>query len=78
MMFEKIREILSSQFDVNKDDITMETSMIGDLGIDSLDLLDVVMALEDEYSIAIDIESEMDGINTVGDVVEFLKSRGVE
>lgn len=77
MMFEKVREIIAEHFDVNPEDITMNTSLQDDLGVDSLDILDMVMALEDEYSIAIDIETEMDGIATVGDVVEFLKSRGV-
>lgn len=78
MMFERVREIIATTIDVNADEITMETSLQDDLGADSLDILEMIMVLEDEYSIAIDIESEMADITTVGDVVEFLKSRGLE
>lgn len=77
-MFEKIRDIIAEHFEMDVDGITEDTSLQDDLGADSLDILEMVMCLEDEYNVEIDIEEEMDKIRTIGDVVEFLKSRGLE
>ena len=76
-MFENIKKIIADQFDVDVDEITGDTSLREDLGADSLDLLDLVMALEDEYSIEIDVEEELNSIQTVGDVEEYIKSKGI-
>ena len=57
--------------------ITPETSFKDDLGADSLDLFELVMALEDEYNVEIPAE-ELTDLNTVGDVIEYLKNKGVE
>ena len=76
-MFENIKKIIADQFDVDVDEITGATSLREDLGADSLDLLDLVMALEDEYSIEIDVEEELNSIQTVGDVEEYLKRKGI-
>ena len=51
MVFEKIQEILSNQFDVDADSITADTDIVDDLGADSLDLVDMLMSLEDEFNI---------------------------
>ena len=77
-MFEKICEILAEHFDVDAADITPDTSLKDDLGADSLDMAEMVMILEDEYSLSINIDEEMKDINTVGEIVDFLKSRGLE
>ena len=76
-MFEKIQEIVAEQLSVEKDSITMDTSFKDDLGADSLDLFELVMALEEEYDIEIPTE-DLEKINTVNDVVEYIKSKGIE
>jgi len=76
-MFEKILEILQNQLSIDVTGVTEETSFRDDLRIDSLDLYEVVTALEDEYGIEIQPE-DLDGIRTVGDVIEFLASNGIE
>jgi len=76
-MLEKMREIISEQLNCEANSIFMETSFKDDLGADSLDLFELVMALEEEYSIEIPSE-ELAELATVGDVVEYLKAKGVE
>jgi len=76
-MLEKMREIISEQLNCEAHSIFMETSFKDDLGADSLDLFELVMALEEEYSIEIPSE-ELAELATVGDVVEYLKAKGVE
>ena len=74
---EKMREILAEQLNCDGSTITMETSFKDDLGADSLDLFEMVMALEEEYSIEIPAE-ELSDLATVGDVIEYLKGKGVD
>ena len=76
-MLEKMREIIAEQLNCEAESIQMETSFKEDLGADSLDLFELVMALEYEYSIEIPSE-ELQDLTTVGSVVEYLKSKGVE
>ncbi len=76
-MFEKMKDIIAEQLNCDADSIGMETSFKDDLGADSLDLFELVMALEEEYGIEIPAE-ELTDIETVGDVVEYLKELGVE
>ena len=76
-MLEKMKEIIAEQLGVEEDEITLETSFKEDLGADSLDLFELTMALEEEYDIEIPAE-ELGEIETVSDVVEYLKSKGVE
>ena len=76
-MLEKMREMIAEQLNCEADTITADTSFKDDLGADSLDLFELVMALEDEYNIEIPAE-ELSDLNTVGDVLEYLKDRGVE
>ena len=76
-MLEKMRELIAEQLNCEADTITADTSFKDDLGADSLDLFELVMALEDEYNIEIPAE-ELSDLNTVGDVIEYLKDRGVE
>ena len=76
-MFEKILEILQNQLSIDVTGVTEETSFRDDLRIDSLDLYEVVTALEDEFGIEIQPE-DLDGIKTVGDVIEYLAANGIE
>ncbi len=75
MIFEKVREVLSTQFGVEPDTITMDTGFKDDLGADSLDLVDISMALEEEFDIEEMSEDEVSSIKTVGDLVHYLQGR---
>ncbi|ATD54938.1 acyl carrier protein [Clostridium chauvoei] len=72
-MFEKIREIIAEKLSISEDDITMEASFVEDLNADSLDLVELMMALEDELDMEIPDE-EAENFKTVGDVVKYLKA----
>ena len=76
-MLEKMRSILEEQLNCEGDIITEETSFKDDLGADSLDLFELVMALEEEYGIETPAE-ELTELETVGSVIEYLKAKGVE
>ena len=76
-MLEKLKEIIADQLSVDESEIELSTSFKDDLGADSLDLFELVMALEDEYNIEIPAE-ELTELATVGDVIEYLKGRGIE
>ncbi len=76
-MLEKMREIIADQLSIDADTITEESKFKEDLGADSLDLFELVMALEDEYSVEIPSEDLQD-LLTVGDVINYLKGKGVE
>jgi len=71
-MFEKVRKIIAEQLGIEEDEITMESSFIDDLGADSLDIVELIMALEEEFDLEIP-DSEAEKITTVGDVVEYIK-----
>ena len=77
MEFEKLKKIIAEVLNVDPDEITMETTFKDDLGADSLDLFELVMALEDEYSVEIPAE-DLQNLATVGDVMNYLKEKGVE
>ncbi|MDO5038178.1 acyl carrier protein [Clostridium sp.] len=72
-MFEKIQEIVSEKLSIDKDEITMDSSFIDDLNADSLDIVELIMALEDELDMEIPDE-DVEGFKTVGDVVEYVKN----
>ena len=72
-MFEKLKDILVENFDVNEEDITLDTELAGDLGISSIDFADLVMTCETEFDIEIDDEA-MNKLVTVGDVVSYLEN----
>ena len=72
MVFEKIKTILSEQFDVEEDAITPETNIADDLGADSLDVVDMLMSLEDEFDVEIPDE-EIERIRTVSELVTFIE-----
>ena len=72
MEFEKLQEIISSVLNIDESEITMDTKFIDDIGADSLDLMQVIMAIEEEFEIEIP-EEEAEKIVTVGDAVEQIK-----
>ena len=76
-MLERMKEMIADQLGVEEEIVTMEASFKDDLDADSLDLFELVMALEDEYNVEIPAE-ELTDLNTVGDVIEYLKNKGVE
>lgn len=75
MVFEKVKAILSEQFDVEEDSITLESSITEDLGADSLDVVDLLMSIEDEFEVEVP-DSEVENIKTVGDLVKYIVYRG--
>ena len=76
-MLEKMKEIIAEQLSVDESEIELSSNFKGDLGADSLDLFELVMALEEEYDVEIPSE-ELENIATVEDVIEYLKAHGVE
>lgn len=76
-MLEELRTMIAEQLQCSESEITMETSFKDDLGADSLELVELIMALEDKYDIEIPAE-ELTDLKTVGDAVEYLKNRGIE
>lgn len=76
-MFEKVKAVIEEKLNADGAEITMETSFKDDLGADSLDLFELVMALEDEFGTEIPSE-DLENLTTVGSVIEYLKSKGIE
>ena len=72
MIFEKVAAILAERLDAEEDAITLDTSLVDDLGADSLDVVDLVMTLEDEFDMEIPDE-DITEVRTVGDVVKYLE-----
>jgi len=73
MIFEKIKEALATQFEVDPDSITRDTDIMKDLGADSLDLVELIMSLEDEYGVSVTDESVYEH-KTVGEIADFIES----
>lgn len=76
-MFERVKEIIEEQLNLDGVEITETSSFKDDLGADSLDLFELVMAFEEEYGIEIPPE-DLEKIATVGDIMEYMKNKGVE
>lgn len=76
-MLEGMKEIVMEQLNVEKSEIKMDSNFKEDLGADSLDLFELVMALEEKYSVEIPAD-DLDKIATVNDVINYLKDKGVE
>ena len=72
-MFEKVRDLLAEQLEINPDTITMETNIMEDLGADSLDVVELIMALESEFGIMINDETAATLV-TVSEIVKFLEN----
>lgn len=73
MVFEKIKAILSEQLDIDEDNITTDSLIVEDLGADSLDAIDIVMSVEDEFGIEVPDEI-VEKMESVGDIVTFVEN----
>ena len=76
-MFDKMKEIVAEQLSCDASEVELSTNFKDDLGADSLDLFELVMALEEEYDVEIPQE-DLASINTVEDVINYLKDKGIE
>ncbi len=72
MVFERIREIMCEQLDLEEDSVTMESDIMEDFEADSLDLVDLVMSLEDEFNMEVP-DDQIENSRTVGDVVRYIE-----
>ena len=77
IMLEKMKKYIAEQLNVEEDEIGMDTDFKDDLGADSLDLYELAMNLEDEYSIEIPID-DLQKMHTVGDVITYLNEHGID
>ena len=73
MVLEKVKAILAEQFDVEDDKITADTDLHEDLGADSLDVVDLLMSIEDEFEVEVPDE-EIENIKTVGSLVSYIEA----
>ena len=73
MVLEKVKAILAEQFDVDEDKITADTDLQEDLGADSLDVVDLLMSIEDEFEVEVPDE-EIENIKTVGSLVSYIEA----
>ena len=73
MVFEKVRNIVSEQLGIDADQITLDSAFIEDLGADSLDVVELVLALETEFDMEIP-EEEAENVSTIGDVCDYIKA----
>ena len=73
MVFEKIRKILCEQLDLEEDDVTVESNIAEDLGGDSMDVVDLIMSIEDEFGIEVP-DDQVENIKTVGDIVNYIEN----
>ena len=72
MVFEKLKEIISEQLDIDESKITMDSELIEDLGADSLDVVDLVMSIEDEFDMEVP-DDAIENMKTIGDAVKFIE-----
>ncbi len=73
MVYEKVKQIICDQLDLEEDVVTLEANILEDLGADSLDIVDLVMSLEEEFDIEIPDE-QVENIKTVGDIVKYIEA----
>lgn len=74
MSFEKVRKLLCEQLNISEDKVTMESKFIDDLGADSLDVVEMLMTLEDEFNITVTDEESV-SLKTVGDICKLIDSK---
>ena len=72
MIFEKVRDVLAKQFEIDPETITPDTNLLDDLGADSLDVVELIMSVEDEFGIVIDDEAASN-LLTVRQIVDFIE-----
>ena len=74
MAFDRIKELIIDRFDIEADKITPETNIIEDLGVDSLDVAELLLVIEDEFGVAVP-EEKIVALKTVQDIVDFVESK---
>ena len=74
-IFKTMQDLIAEQFAIDADEISMESSFVDDLGADSVDLVELVMAMEEEFDMGEANEDELAGLKTVGDAVNFVASK---
>ena len=74
VIFDKLKELVVDQLGVEEDEVTMEATMQDDLGADSLDLVDLVMSVEEEFGVKV-ADEDLENIKTVGDIVNYIEER---
>ena len=74
-IFNTMRQLIAEQFALEQDEISLESSFVDDLGADSVDLVELVMAMEEEFEIGEIDEEDLQGLKTVGDCVRYLSSK---
>ena len=72
MVFERIREIICDQLDLEEDKVTMDSDIMEDFEADSLDVVDLVMSIEDEFGLEVP-DDQIENVRTVGDVVRYIE-----
>ncbi len=77
MTLDTVKNIIAGQLDIDEDEITMEASIIDDLGADSIDVVDILIAFEDEFDVKIPDE-EVEQFKTVGDIVRYIEEKTAE
>lgn len=75
-MLEKVKQIISEKLNVSESEVELDTNLTDDLGADSLDIVELVMAFEEEYDVELPTE-KLEEIATVSDIIELMKSMGV-
>lgn len=75
MVFEKLAKLIAEQFGVSEDEITMDTSFVGDLNATSIDIVDLMLAVESTFDLDEIEEDALEKVKTVGDVVNYISDR---
>ena len=73
-IFKTMQDLIAEQFAIDADEVTMDSSFVDDLGADSVDLVELVMAMEEEFDIGEIVEEDLQSLKTVGDCVRYLSS----
>ena len=74
-IFKTMQDLIAEQFAIDADELSMDSSFVDDLGADSVDLVELVMAMEEEFDIGEIDEEDLAGLKTVGDCVRYLNSK---
>ena len=74
MIFKTMQDLIAEQFAIDADEVTMDSSFVDDLGADSVDLVELVMAMEEEFDIGEIDEDDLQSLKTVGDCVRYLSN----
>jgi len=75
MILERLKKLVAEQFGVNEDDVTAETSFIDDLDADSIDIVEFIMSVEEEFGLPETDESALEGVRTIGDVAAYVQDK---